>query len=226
LIDATPPGTLWVIDPSIHHAEDQGVAQVLRGYVGGSRVFRPSLDPQGGPRAGDGYDAAGVVLLGSGASVHDDLPWLRELSRWLRPLLDGAREMPVLGICFGHQLIAHLGGAEVGDLREDGSKDLGVRETRVDGWTLLPGCHDLEVIVSHREEVKTVPEGYRVVARRPGVRIDGLEHRRLPISTFQFHPEAREEFASRQGLAASAVDARLVEDSDLVLEAFRRRVVG
>jgi len=226
LIEVKRPGSLWVIDPSIHHAEDQGVAQVLRGFEGGSRVFRPSLAPKDGPRVGDGYDAAGIVLLGSGASVHEDLPWLRELSGWLRPVLNGTRELPVLGICFGHQLIAHLGGAEVGDLREDGSKDLGARETRVDGWTLLPGCHDLKVIVSHREEVKTVPDDYRVVARRPGVRIDGLEHRRLPITTFQFHPEARDEFARRQGLTASAVDARLIRDSDLVLEAFRRRATG
>jgi GMP synthase-like glutamine amidotransferase len=226
LSDATRPGRLWVIDPSIHHAEDQGVEQVLRGWRGESRIFRPSLPPEDGPRAGDGYDAAGVVLLGSGASVHEDLPWLRELSGWLRPLLDGSRELPLLGICFGHQLIAHLAGAEVGDLHEDGSKELGARETRVDGWTLLPGRHDLKVVVSHREEVKTVPEGYRVVARRPGVPLDGLEHERLPISTFQFHPEARDEFVSCQGLAPSAIDARLVEDSDRVLEAFRRRVLA
>jgi GMP synthase (glutamine-hydrolysing) len=226
LSGGTGPGGLWVIDPSIHHAEDQGVAQVLRGWSGPSRVFRPSLEPGDGPRVGDGYAAAGVVLLGSGASVHDDLPWLRELAAWLRPLLDGSRELPLLGICFGHQLIAHMAGAEIGDLRGDGSKVVGARETQVAGWTLLPGRHDLKVVVSHREEVKTVPAGYRVIARRAGVPLDGLEHERLPVSSFQFHPEARDEFAIRQGLAASLIDARLVEDSDRVLEAFRRRVLA
>ena len=161
------------------------------------------------------------LITGSASSVYDDEPWLEGLGRFV---MDAARSVPIVGICFGHQLIAHLGGAEVGNLREDGSKDLGSRETRVEGWTLLPGCHDLKVIASHREEVKTVPDDYRVVARRPGVPIDGLEHRRLPITTFQFHPEARDEFANRQGLTASTVDARLIRDSDLVLEAFRRRV--
>jgi GMP synthase (glutamine-hydrolysing) len=226
LSDRAGSGSLWVIDPSIHHAEDQGVAQVLQGWSGTSRVFRPSLEPHDGPGPGDGCAASGVVLLGSGASVHDELPWIRELSAWLRPLLDGSVEVPVLGICFGHQLIAHLGGGEVGHLRPDGAKEVGARETRVEGWTLLPGRHDLRVVVSHREEVKTAPAGYRVVAHRVGVPLDGLEHERLPVSTFQFHPEARDEFAIRQGLAPGLIDARLVDDSDRVLEAFRRRVLA
>jgi hypothetical protein len=54
------------------------------------------------------------------------------------------------------------------------------------------------------------------------VAVDGLEHRRLPVTSFQFHPEAADEFAGRQGLPVEAVDARLIEDSDRVLEAFRR----
>ena len=176
------------------------------------QVLPPGLEPGDGPRPGDGYEAAGIVLLGSSASVHDDLPWLHELTAWLRPLLDGSRELPVLGVCFGHQLIAHMGGAEVGNLRRDGSKESGARETRVEGWSLLPGRHDVRVVVSHREEVKTIPAGYRVVARRTGVPLDGLEHERLPVSTFQFHPEARDEFATHAGIFGHEIDERVERD--------------
>ena len=74
----------------------------------------------------DGYDADGVVLMGSSASVHDDLPWMAEISAWLRPVIDGIVPIPVLGLCFGHQLIAHLAGGLVDYTREDRSKSVGI----------------------------------------------------------------------------------------------------
>lgn len=216
---------LWVIDPSIQYAEDQGVEQVLDGWPGESRILQPALSPGDGPAKGDGYDVDGVVLLGSSASVHEDLPWLEELTGWLEPILEGEVEVPVLAICFGHQLVAHMAGATVGFLREDRGKKLGCLETVLESGRLLPGSHHLRVLVSHREEVKTVPPGYRVVARRPEVPLDGLEHERLAIFTFQFHPEARDEFAIRQGLDPSCVDQRLRSDSGRLLAAFRKRVL-
>ena len=217
---------LWVIDPSIHEPEDQCVEQVLEGWPGESRVFRPALSPGDGPAPGDGYDVEGAVILGSSVSVHDELPWLTELTRWLDPLLDGTRHVPLLGICFGHQLVAHRAGAEVGNLRPDGDKEVGCMETLVEGARLLPGTHRLKVVVSHRETVKTVPRGYRVVARRPGVPLDGFEHERLHVFTFQFHPEARDEFVTRRGLNPGSIDARLIEDSNRLLAAFRAWVLS
>ena len=57
---------------------------------------------------------AGVVVFGSAASVHDGAPWQRELNAWLLPRLQSDAGTPVLGLCYGHQLIAHLLGGEVG----------------------------------------------------------------------------------------------------------------
>lgn len=217
--------TLWVIDPSIREPEDQGVEQVLLGWPGRHRVFRPALRGEG-PRPGDGYDVDGVVLLGSGASVHDtDRPWLGPLGAWLAPLLEGEREVAVLGICFGHQWIAHYAGAPIVDLNPDGSKRVGVEESRLEGGRLLPGEHSLRTVVSHRETVGAAPAGYDVVASRPGVDVDGIEHRRLDVYAFQFHPEARDEFAGRRGIAPAAIDRRLIEDSGRLLAAFRRLVL-
>ena len=158
--------------------------------------------------------------------MHEPRPWAERLSAWLRPILDGSRPIPLLGVCYGHQLIAHLAGGEVSFLDPDRTKRLGVETSELSGGRLLPGRHRLRVVVSHREHVTGVPEGYRVVAGRPGTPVDGLEHEQLPVFAFQFHPEARDEFADRAGIDPGAIDARLREDSGRVLQAFRERVLA
>jgi len=215
---------LWVVDPSVATPEDQGVDEVLRGWEGTHRVLRPCLDASDGPTGDDGYDFDGVVVLGSACSVHDDPPWMQALAAWLGPLLDGRVRRPLLGICFGHQLIAHLAGGRVGFMQSDRTKTVGVETSRLAGGRLIEGQRDLRVVVSHREHVERAPAGYRVVAHRPTTAIDGLEHDRLPVYSFQFHPEAREEFAARAGIDAAEIDDRLRGDSQDLLGAFRDRV--
>ena len=221
--DGTNRG-LWVIDPSMDRAEDQGTAEILDGWSGEHRIFRPALRPGDGPEPGTGHDTDGVVLMGSRASVLDDHDWLGALAAWMVPLLDGTAGVPVLGICFGHQLIAHLCGAEIGFVSSDHTKLSGVETTVIEGSRLLPGRAELRVVVSHREEVKTCPHRFRVVAQRGPIAIDGLEHGTLPIYSFQFHPEAREEFARHAGIAESSIDGAVRRDNRALLDAFRRKV--
>lgn len=215
---------LWIIDPSMDRAEEQGTAEILDGWDGDYRIFRPALRPDDGPGPGTGLDTDGVVLMGSRASVLDDLDWLKALVAWIEPLVDGTAPLPLLGICFGHQLIAHLSGAEVGFVSDDRVKRTGVETTVLEGGRLLPGRAELNVVVSHREEVKTRPRGFRAVASRTPIEIDGLEHETLPIFSFQFHPEAREEFARHAGIAESAIDDNVRRDNRRLLAAFRQQV--
>lgn len=218
---------LWVIDPSLKFREAQGVQEILQGWAGSSRVFEPGLDGgAGGPGPQTGYETDGVVLLGSAASVHDRHAWLGALAEWLAPLLHGEVRLPLLGVCFGHQLIAQLAGGNVGYVGPDHEKLVGVATTRLDGGRLLGGSGELRVVVSHREEVQQLPPGYRVTATRPESAIDGLEHERLPIFSFQFHPEAREEFARHAGIDLRGIDVRVREDGRRLLAAFLEHASG
>jgi GMP synthase-like glutamine amidotransferase len=217
---------LWIVDPSIRHPEDQGVEQILCDWPGRSRLFRPALSTDGGPAPGCGYDTDGVVIMGSGASVVDPLPWMEKLSAWLQPILDGHVVVPVLGICFGHQLIAHLAGAPVDFIDPERVKRIGVETSELDGGRLLAGRYSLRVVVSHCEEVKHAPRDYHVVARRGRIEVDGLEHRVLPVFSYQFHPEAREEFAVHAGFDPALVGPAVREDSQRLLGAFRQKVLG
>jgi GMP synthase-like glutamine amidotransferase len=211
---------LLVIDPAMTLPEDQGAAEIGRSWPGTWSVVRPCLRPGDGPHPGAGYEADAVAVMGSKASVRDDHPWLRDLEGWLAPIVAGSVRRPLLGICFGHQLVAKIAGARVDWTHTDRREERGFPETSLSGGRLLPGSHRLRVVASHYEAVCGVPAGFRVTAARPHVPIDGLEHEELPIFTWQFHPEGRERFATKVGLDPAGIDARLREDSRRILEAF------
>ncbi len=218
----TRPPHLLVIDPAMTSPEAQGARAILNGWPGTSRILLPALRPGDLP---EGYEADGVVLMGSRASVHENHAWMHDLDGWLDPILTGAVRLPLFGICFGHQLIAAHAGAPVGKVHADGHKEAGYRETIVEGSRLLPGEHRLRVVVSHFEQVVDAPEGYRAIAHREGIPIDGLEHERLPIFSFQFHPEGREDFARKCSLDPAGIDDRLRADCGKLLAAFRDMVL-
>jgi GMP synthase (glutamine-hydrolysing) len=216
---------LLVIDPSIVWPEDAGVSEIVGDWPGTHRVVRPALEPGTAPRPGDPYEADAVVVMGSRASVNDGVTWLRDLGAWLDPLISGARPLPLLGICFGHQLVAALAGARVARMREDGSEERGIRTTRFSGSRLVPDG-PMRVVASHGEEVRSAPRGFRITASREHVSIDALEHERLPVFSVQFHPEAREEFLSRRGMPAGPEDAAAFEEQARYLAAFRRAALA
>ena len=216
---------LLVIDPSILHAEDAGVREVLEGWTGEARLLRPALAPGDGPRPGDPFACDGVVVMGSAASVHDDRPWLRDLAAWLAPLVGDGPPLPVLGICFGHQLVAQLAGGHVTFVRPDREPLRGVVTTTFSGGRLVP-VGVLDVVASHREHVAAAPPGWTVTAARPEVPVDALEHPGRPGVTGPFHPEAREEFLARRGIAAGPDDAPWRGHGRAVLRAFKRLVAS
>jgi GMP synthase-like glutamine amidotransferase len=147
-------------------------------------------------RASDGV--VGVVILGSGASVHDAHPWQGALDEWLLPRLEAG--LPALGLCYGHQHLAHRLGGEVGFLFEDRHKLLGVRELRLDADPLWGGARAGRLVVSHREAVTRLPEALVAVGRSDEVAVDALRHRRLPIWGFQPHPEATTAFTANNAV--------------------------
>jgi GMP synthase-like glutamine amidotransferase len=146
---------------------------------------------------------AGIVILGSASSVYDGEVWQKELEEWLKPQLE--RGVPTLGLCYGHQLLAHLYGAKIGFAFEDKRKLAGWRKMRLEPSPLagpMPqeGC----LLVSHREVVLDCPRGWRAVGKSPEVIFEALAHERLPLWTFQAHPEATPAFLRHQSIPTAA----------------------
>lgn len=143
-------------------------------------------------------DIAGIVMFGSGASVHDDEPWQTEMDAWLMPQIKAG--VPFLGLCYGHQHIAHRLGGEVGFLRPDHEKLRGLVTTELDADRLWGAACTGPVIVSHREVVTALPPGFVTLGRREPAIIDAFGHPEREIWGFQPHPEATTAFTTNNGI--------------------------
>ena len=129
---------------------------------------------------------AGVVLSGSTASVYD-----REThGEWLDPEFDIiqeciAEEIPLLGVCFGHQAVnAALGGEVVGDTR----RATFVGMERTGEAPILDGVGAV-VPVLHADVVTELGEGMVPTARTAYNEFFCSRHADAPVWTVQFHPE-------------------------------------
>jgi GMP synthase (glutamine-hydrolysing) len=148
-------------------------------------IVRPQLgEPLPAPRASDA-----IVITGSASMVTDKDPWIATTGNWLRRAVETG--CAVLGICFGHQLLAHAMGGEAGDNPqgiEAGTFPIQVTpEARGDGlFGASPAS--LEVHAAHGQTVLRLPPGAVPLASsakdahhafRIGERAWGM----------QFHPE-------------------------------------
>ena len=135
------------------------------------------------PRRFDWYDA--VVLSGS----PDMMTRPTTVSKF-RPEVDAVLESkaPVLGVCFGHQLIAHAFGAEVVKDKRD-VKEM-VETTVLQDDPLFEGLpRSLMLMESRYEVVKSPPDGFSLLARSATSRIAAMKHPSRLLYGVQFHPE-------------------------------------
>ena len=128
---------------------------------------------------------AGIILSGGPSSVYD-----AEAPKCDPKVL--ALGIPVLGICYGMQWITHtLGGTvERADRREYGRAQLSVDDSKEQGGShLFRGVPaSLRVWNSHGDHVRTLPEGFRTIARTENA-IAAVEHKEKKIYAVEFHPE-------------------------------------
>jgi GMP synthase (glutamine-hydrolysing) len=98
-------------------------------------------------------------------------------------------DTPILGLCYGMQLIAHLSGGNVvrADRREYGRATIEVKGGKLfDGFT--PG-EETPVWMSHGDHVDAPPPGFTVTASSANSPIAAFEHQSRPLYALQFHPE-------------------------------------
>jgi GMP synthase (glutamine-hydrolysing) len=151
-------------------------------------------------------DVAGMVITGSHSMVTDHAPWSERTAAWLRAAVK--QRTPVLGICYGHQLLAYALGGEVGDNPrglETGTVEVHLNEAGFADRLLGGLANPLRVHVSHQQTVLKLPIGARLLAwsDRDAHQAFSVGHN---VWGVQFHPEFN----------AAAVRAYTEDDRELL----------
>ena len=128
------------------------------------------------------YSPVGIILSGGPSSVYDHDappadPRIFELG------------LPVLGICYGLQFMAHTLGGKVraAERREYGHAQVEL----LDDSELFKGLpRSLEVWMSHGDEALELPSGFKLIAKSPNA-VAGIEDTGRKLFAVQFHPEVR-----------------------------------
>jgi GMP synthase (glutamine-hydrolysing) len=156
--------------------------QLIARRVREQRVYCEIHPPSRDPEWIRDWKPKGIILSGGPNSVYGEgvptaQPELLELG------------IPILGVCYGMQLLAHLSG---GSVVSSSRREYGRADARIEGGTLFHGFAPgatTPVWMSHGDHVDTAPPHWNVVASSENSPIAAMEHATLPLFGVQFHPE-------------------------------------
>jgi len=101
-------------------------------------------------------------------------------------------EIPILGICAGHQFMARFYG---GDARESPQPEFGAMEIELleGGGKIFAGTDAVQTVwESHNDEVHEVPDNFFITASSPSCKVQGMENHEGDRFGLQFHPEVND----------------------------------
>jgi len=140
------------------------------------------------PDSANGH--AAYLITGSPAGVYEPLPWIEPLQQFIR----NAAQAKMVGVCFGHQVMAEALGGHV----EKSEKGWGAGLHRYDivhGEPWTDGARTVAAPASHQDQVAVQPPNTQVVAESAFTPFAALAWTDRPAISFQFHPEFSPDFA-------------------------------
>ena len=176
-----PPGRL---------AEEFGDYPMMFQKLLGFGFETESYDAQAGELPSDPGEHHAYLITGSPAGVYDPLPWIEPLQQFIRD----AKDSRMVGVCFGHQVMAEALGGHV----EKSDKGWGAGLHRYDVVRHEPWMDAAAAIAapaSHQDQVVIQPPNTQIVARSDFTPFAALAWTDRPAISFQFHPEFSPAFA-------------------------------
>ncbi|KKB07385.1 glutamine amidotransferase-related protein [Devosia chinhatensis] len=177
----------------------------------------------------------GIVITGSSAGVYEDHGWLEPLRTFIREAY--AARVPMLGICFGHQIMADALGGQV--RKSEKGWGLGRHTYRVVERPdfMVDAPQTLSIACSHQDQVIEPPAEAEVILASDFTPNAGLAYKSGRALSFQPHPEFADAYSLalaelRRGIAADDVVEKALSsfdtksDSALVNSYIRRFFAG
>ncbi len=164
----------------------------IRDGLGTKDVDVIVVDPRNEAAMPDPAVLAGIVVSGSHAMLSDDTGWMRSLAAWLRQAV--SRRIPLLGICFGHQILAQAMAGSVEDRvcgAELGTVEVSLTSAAIDDPLFGNLTPTFPAQVVHWQSVVELPERAIVLAHSP---LEPYQAIRVGDCAWgvQFHPEMSE----------------------------------
>jgi len=148
-----------------------------------------SYDVQKGELPDPGAHGA-YLITGSPAGVYDPYPWIAPLMEFIR----SAGQAKMIGVCFGHQVMAEALGGKV--VKSDKGWGAGLhRYTVVQSEPWIDTAGTIAIPASHQDQVIVQPPNTEVVAASDFTPFASLAWQDRPAVSFQFHPEFSPAFA-------------------------------
>jgi GMP synthase-like glutamine amidotransferase len=153
-------------------------------------------------------DHAAYVVTGSSAGVYDPLPWIVELKDFL---VQAKGRAALVGVCFGHQVMAEAFGGQV--IKSPKGWGVGLHHYEVrEGRDWMDARPSFAAAASHQDQVVALPPGAQVVAASEFTPFGMLAYGDQPAISIQLHPEfdpvyARALIEARRGATYSDAEA-------------------
>ena len=188
------------------------------------RMLGPDFAYQPFDVVGEAPPPAGVcdayVITGSSAAAYDRAPWMTALEAFLR---GASGRAPIIGLCFGHQIMAQAFGGVVEKSAKGWCAGLHTyRVEQTEPW--MDAAQKVAIPASHQDQVIAPPPDARVTVRSDFTPFAGLAYPERGAISFQGHPEfepayARSLYDCRRGTAygddqADAAIASLAAPND------------
>jgi GMP synthase-like glutamine amidotransferase len=137
------------------------------------------------------YDCDGWLITGSRHGVYDELDWMAPLQDFIRELAESRR--PLIGVCFGHQIMAAAMGGKV--VKSDLGWKVGLQHYRLDqgfAW-MREQPSSVAIHAWHQDQVVVCPPSAEVFLSAPDCAYAGLSYGDSMISV-QAHPEIEADY--------------------------------
>ncbi|HEY1606774.1 MAG TPA: type 1 glutamine amidotransferase [Allosphingosinicella sp.] len=150
-----------------------------------------SYDVEAGRFPGNPRDHDAYLVTGAAAGVYDPLPWIAPLEDFLRAARGQAK---LVGICFGHQVMAEAFGGHV----EKSARGWGAGLQRYGIIARAPWMDDaaaIDIPVSHQDQIVVQPPHSQILAGNIFSPFGMLAYDDQPAISMQFHPEFEPAYA-------------------------------
>ncbi len=157
------------------------IARRIREHGVYSELVPHDVRPEEVKTLGEKFKVKGLILSGGPASVYEpNAPRFNPLILELN--------LPILGLCYGHQLIAQTVGGKV---EPAAHKEYGIAYVKVNKPVgVLKGLSEKEKVwMSHGDTVFAIPSEYEVLAHTENCPVAAFRHKKKPIYGLQWHPE-------------------------------------